>query len=141
MCQGIETYLFCFFFPQLVQWCKILVPVMHFLRMALSGIVYRLMPEKLADHMGLYFPFILNVTENSYSIFSYQWQCDDTAKELFWLVAHINCNLLCGKICFILNKKKKLECFKYQEGYVGEDSDWLLFVYSTGRTRRNGIEF
>lgn len=27
--------------------------------MALSGIVYRLMPEKLADHMGLYFPLSL----------------------------------------------------------------------------------
>lgn len=33
--------------------------IMHFLRMALSGIVYRLMPEKLADHMGLYFPLSL----------------------------------------------------------------------------------
>lgn len=29
---------------------------MHFLRMALSGLVYRLMPKKLVDHMGLSFP-------------------------------------------------------------------------------------
>jgi hypothetical protein len=32
------------------------------------------------------------VIENSY-FFSYQWQCDNIAKELYWLVAHCKCNL------------------------------------------------
>lgn len=42
---------------------------------------------------------------------------------------------------FILNEKKKFEPFKYQQGCVGGESDWLVFSYSVGRTRRNGIEF
>lgn len=110
------------------NFCSIIV---HFLRTALSGSVYRC-PRNWLIAGDCLFLYSFNVTEKSHSVFSYQRQRDDTAKELYWLVAHIKCNLFFAEKCSFWTTKTAKKKFEFQVSgrLCGDGSDWLLFIYS-----------